>query len=216
LPDSASGGGPPASGCGGRGSPTSTCGGGDSSIQSRDGGSQVGGSPIQRASNGSALVRACDGVPGPWDGDTSKADEQATPLDVRVATATHEARGSSGVTEGARCAQRRSRMTSSDPAQFGRPEWRHTSVIMSSTTSSGDYLLRFVCFFDYCVLCLPHVLFTLKIVRFYALTRSLYISLMHAYFLHAHWKGNSLIYVVRYLRVCNGNSHDFAIIFGSV
>jgi hypothetical protein len=38
--------------------------------------------------------------PGPRSGDTSKAGEQATPLDVRVATATHEARGSSGVTEG--------------------------------------------------------------------------------------------------------------------
>jgi hypothetical protein len=59
---------------------------------------------------------------GPRGGGTSKAGEQATPLDVRVATATHEARGSSDVTEGARCAQRRSRMTSSDPAQFGRPE----------------------------------------------------------------------------------------------
>jgi hypothetical protein len=59
--------------------------------------------------------------PGPRGGGTSKAGEQAAPLDVRVATATHEARGSSGVTEGA-CAQRRSRMTSSDPAQFGRPE----------------------------------------------------------------------------------------------
>jgi hypothetical protein len=65
--------------------------------------------------------------------------------------------------------------------------------------------------FDYCVLCLPHVLFTLKTVRFYAWTRTSYISL-----LHAHWKGNSLIYVVRNLRACNRNSYDFAIIFGSV
>jgi hypothetical protein len=44
--------------------------------------------------------------PEPRGGGTSKVDEQAAPLDVRVATATHEARGSSGVTEGARCAQR--------------------------------------------------------------------------------------------------------------
>jgi hypothetical protein len=29
-------------------------------------------------------------------------------------------------------------------------------------------------------------------------------------------KGNSLIYVVHNLRACNGNFHDFAIIFGSV
>jgi hypothetical protein len=36
------------------------------------------------------------------------------------------------------------------------------------------------------------------------LEQSSYISL-----LHAHWKGNSLIYVVRNLRACNGNSHDF-------
>jgi hypothetical protein len=59
---------------------------------------------------------------GPRGGGTSKAGDHAAPLDVRVATATHEARGLSGVTEGARCAQRRPRMISSDPAQFGRPE----------------------------------------------------------------------------------------------
>jgi hypothetical protein len=54
------------------------------------------------------------------------------------------------------------------------------------------------CFlFDYCVLCLPYVLFTLKTVRSYAWTQSSYISL-----LHAHWKGNSLIYVVRNLCAC--------------
>jgi hypothetical protein len=46
--------------------------------------------------------------PGPRGGGTSKAGEQAAPLDVRVATTTNKARGSSGVTEGARCAQRRS------------------------------------------------------------------------------------------------------------
>jgi hypothetical protein len=34
--------------------------------------------------------------------------------------------------------------------------------------------------FDYCVLCLTHTLFTLKIVRFYAWTWSSYISLLHA------------------------------------
>jgi hypothetical protein len=36
--------------------------------------------------------------------------------------------------------------------------------------------------FDYCVLCLPYTLFTLKTVRFYAWIRSSYISLLHAYF----------------------------------
>lgn len=59
---------------------------------------------------------------GPRGGGTFKAGEQAAPLNVRVVTATHEARGSSGVTEGARCDQLRSRMTSSDPVQFGWPE----------------------------------------------------------------------------------------------
>jgi hypothetical protein len=56
----------------------------------------------------------------------------------------------------------------------------------------------------------------LKIVRFYAETRGSYISLLHAYFLHTHWKDNFLIYVVRNLCACNENSHYFAIIFGSV
>jgi hypothetical protein len=60
------GGGPPV---GGRGSLTSTRGGGGFSIRSSGGGYQVGGG--------------------------SKVGEQAAPLDVRVATTTHEARGSS-------------------------------------------------------------------------------------------------------------------------
>jgi hypothetical protein len=45
--------------------------------------------------------------PKPRGGGTSKADEQATPVDVRVATTTHEADvRASDVTEGVRCAQR--------------------------------------------------------------------------------------------------------------
>jgi hypothetical protein len=50
---------------GGRNSITSTRGGGGSSIRSSGGGSQVGGggSPIQRASDSGALVRASGGVP---------------------------------------------------------------------------------------------------------------------------------------------------------
>jgi hypothetical protein len=61
-----------------------------------------------------------------------------------------------------------------------------------ATTSSDSCFL-----FDYCVVCLLHVLFTLKTVWFYVWTWSSYISLLHTYFLHAHWKYNSLIYVVR-------------------
>jgi hypothetical protein len=85
--------------------------------------------------------------PGPRGGGTSKAGKQAAPLDVRVVMATHEAQGSSGITEGARCARRWSRVTSSDPARFGRLEWRHTYVLVSSTTSSDRCLLQFVFFF---------------------------------------------------------------------
>jgi hypothetical protein len=45
--------------------------------------------------------------PKPRGGSTSKAGEQATPVDVQVAMATHEADvRASDVTEGARCAQR--------------------------------------------------------------------------------------------------------------
>jgi hypothetical protein len=88
------GGGPPA---GGRNSMTSTRDGGGSSIRSSGYGSHVDGdgSPIQRASDSGPLVRASDDVPEPRGGGTSKAGEQAAPVDVRVATTTHEARGSS-------------------------------------------------------------------------------------------------------------------------
>jgi hypothetical protein len=74
-------------------------------------------------------------------GGTSKAGEQATPVDVRVATATHEARCSS---------ERR----------HGRREMR-AAMITRDILRSGA-----VFFFDYCVLCLPHVLFTLKLYDF--------------------------------------------------
>jgi hypothetical protein len=115
-------------------------------------------------------VRASCGVPGAprrvRGGGTPKAGEQAAPPNVREATVPHEARGSSGVMEGARCMQQWSRVTSSDPTQFGRPEWRPPSILVLSTTSSGNYLLRFVLSFDYCVLCLPHALFTLKLYDF--------------------------------------------------
>ena len=68
------------------------------------------------------LCRQAAASLGPRGGGTSKASEQAAPLDVRVVMATHEAQGSSGVTEGVRCTQQRSHKTSSDPAQFGWPE----------------------------------------------------------------------------------------------
>jgi hypothetical protein len=89
LPDSTRSGGAPASGCGGRGSPTSTCGGDGSSA------------PVPRSaataprSRGRAttvpLCGQAAAFPGPRGGDSSTAGEQAAPLDVRVATATHEA-----------------------------------------------------------------------------------------------------------------------------
>jgi hypothetical protein len=75
---------------GGHGSLTSALGGGGSSIRSS--GSD---SPIQRASEAGPLCGQVAAFLGPRGGGTSKADEQATPLDVRVATTTHEARGSS-------------------------------------------------------------------------------------------------------------------------
>jgi hypothetical protein len=81
--------------------------------------------------------------PGSRGGGTSKAGEQATPVDVRVATTTHEARSSS-------------------EWRRGRPEMR-AAMIARDILRSGV-----VFFFDYCVLCLPHVLFTPKTIRFYA------------------------------------------------
>jgi hypothetical protein len=63
-------------------------------------------------------------------------------------------------------------------SDFGRPELCLCRRRRSPATTSSDLFFLF----DYCVLCLPHVLFTLKTVRFYAWTRSLYISLLHAYF----------------------------------
>jgi hypothetical protein len=88
------GGGPPA---GGRNSITSTHGGRGSSIRSSGGGSQVGGgvSPIQRASDSGALCGQAAASLRSRGGGTSKAGEQATPVDVRVATVMHEARCSS-------------------------------------------------------------------------------------------------------------------------
>jgi hypothetical protein len=131
LPDSARGGGPPASGCGGRGSQTSTCGGGGSQAggggpRSRGratavplcggGGSQAGGRNSIISTRGGVVPRSgvvaavprsrgratagplcgqAAASPKPRGGGTVKAGVQATPVDVRVATTTHEARCSS-------------------------------------------------------------------------------------------------------------------------
>jgi hypothetical protein len=99
---------------------TSTRGGGGSSIQSSGSGSQVGGggSPIRRASDSGALVRATGGVP-----------EQATPIDVRVATTTHEARCSS---------ERR----------HGRPEM-HAAMIARDILRSGAVFFSIIVFYAY-------------------------------------------------------------------
>jgi hypothetical protein len=100
--------------------------------------------------------------PRPRGGGTSKAGEQAAPLDVRVAMAMHGARGSSGVMEGA---------SARNDDRAWHPPIRRSSGGPSNdlhmclyrrrrppaTTSSDSCFL-----FDYCVLCLPHVLFTLK------------------------------------------------------
>jgi hypothetical protein len=162
------GGGPPADG---RSSITSTLGGGGSSIRSSGGGSQVGGggSPIQRASDSGPLCGQAAAFPRPQGGDTSKAGEQAAPVDVRVATATHEARGSSERRHGRR--EMRAAMIARDILRSGAV-WaaRVTTYICARVI---DDVLRPLppsihVFFNYCVLCLPHVLFTLKIVRFYA------------------------------------------------
>jgi hypothetical protein len=81
---------------GGRNSITSTRGGGGSSIRSSGGGPRSRG----RATAGPLCGQAA-ASPKPRGGGTSKAGEQATPVDVR-ATATHEARCSSEQRHGRR------------------------------------------------------------------------------------------------------------------
>jgi hypothetical protein len=171
---------------------TSTRGGENSSIRSSGGGSQVGGggSPIQMASDSGALVRASGGVP--------EAQSWRNFQGRRVSGARRRA-SSDGDAWGARferAASRKARDARSDDRAW------HPSVRRSLGGPSDDLYLCLChrrcppattsfdsCFlFNYCVLCLPHVLFTLETVRFYAWTRSSYINLLHTYFLHAHWK----------------------------
>jgi hypothetical protein len=169
LPQSVCGGGPPA---GGRSSMTSTHRSGGSSIRSSGGGSQVGGggSPIQRASDSGPLCGQAAASPMPRGGGTSKAGEQAAPVDVRVATAMHEARGSSKRRHGRR--EMRAAMIARDIFRSGAVSVaRVTTYICACVIDDVLWPLppSIRVFFSIIVfLCLPHVLFTLKIVRFYA------------------------------------------------
>jgi hypothetical protein len=194
---------------------TSMRGGEGSSIWSSGGGSQVGGggSPFQRTSDSGALLRASGGVPEAprrrhFQGQRASGARRCASRDGDAWGARFE-----------RAASRKARDARNDDRAWHPPIQRslggprddlHLCLCHRrrppATTSFDSCFL-----FEYCVLCLPYVLFTLKTVRFYAWTRSSYISL-----LHAHWKDNSLIYVVRNLRACNVNSYYFAIIFGSV
>jgi hypothetical protein len=126
---------------------TSTRSGGGSSIRSSGNGSQVGGggSQIQRASDSGALVRASGGVTEAprrrhFQGRRASGARRRASSDVNTWGARFERAASPKVRDA--CSW--SRVTSSDPAQFRRPEWRPTFVLVSSTTSSGHYLLRFV------------------------------------------------------------------------
>jgi hypothetical protein len=76
---------------------TSTRGGGGSSIWSSGGGSRsVAVAPRSRGrAKAGPLCGQAAASPRPRGGGTSKAREQAAPVDMLVATTTHEARGSS-------------------------------------------------------------------------------------------------------------------------
>jgi hypothetical protein len=159
------------------------CGGGGSSIRSSGGGSHIGGygvdgSPIQRAATAGyqcgwatatyPQTRAVAAHPNP-------RTMVASP-DVRVAMVPHEASGSSGDGHAWHPLIRRSSGATSDDLLC--------SCVLDGVLGRLLPPIR-VMHFDYCVLCLPHALFTLKTLKFYVWTRSSYISLLHAYFLHA-------------------------------
>jgi hypothetical protein len=154
--------------------------------------------PIQRANDSGTLVWASDGVPrAPRR--RHFQDRRASDAPRRVSSdgdawgasferaASQKVRGARSYDRAWHPPIRRSLGGSSDDLHLCLCHQR----CPPATTSSNSCFL-----FDYCVLCLPHVLFTLKTVRFYAWRRSSYISLLHAYFLHAHWKDNFLIYAV--------------------
>jgi hypothetical protein len=103
-------------------------------------------------------------VPRPRGGDTPKASEQAAP--PRRASSDGAARG----TRFERCNGRhevRAATVARDILRSGAVRAARvttTSVLVSSTTASSDSCNLF----DYYVLCLPYVLFTVKTLRFYA------------------------------------------------
>jgi hypothetical protein len=139
-------------------------------------------------------VRASGGDLGaprrPRGDDTPEASEQATTHlqalaaathlnprttvahpDVRLATTSHEDRATMVACDILRSgAIRAARVTTSI-----------RSCVLDSVLQRLPPPIR-IMHFDYCVLCLPHTLFTLKTVGFYARSRSSYISLLHTYF----------------------------------
>jgi hypothetical protein len=146
-------------------------------------------------------VRASGGIPGAsrqTRGDnTPKAGEQATP--PRRASSDGAARGTRFERHHGRREVRTATIARdillSSAVWAARVTTSICSCVVDDVLRQLPHLLR-VMSFDYCVLVLPQARFTLKTIRFYDWTRSSYISLLHAYFLHAHWKGNSLIYGV--------------------
>jgi hypothetical protein len=145
--------------------------GGGSSIWSSGGSSQVGGggSLVQRASDGGALVRATGGVPGA---------PRRRHFQGRRGSSAPRRVSSDGDARDARFERR-----------HGRREVRASTIahdILRSGAVRAARVTTYICacviddvlrrlpppirvfFFYYCVLCLPHVLFTLKTVRFYA------------------------------------------------
>jgi hypothetical protein len=164
---------------------TSMRGDGGSSIWSSGGGSQVGcgGSLIQRASDSGAFVRASGGVPEAprrrqFQGRrASEARRHASRDDDAWGTMFERA-----ASRKARDARRDDhawhpliRRNLSDPSDDLHLYLCHRRRPSATTSFDSCFL------FDYCVLCLPHVLFTLKTVRFYAWTRTSYTSLLHAH-----------------------------------
>jgi hypothetical protein len=206
LPKTARDGAPSASGCGGGGSPTRTRGGSGSSIRSSGDSSQIGGAVAAtprsrgRATAGPRCGQAA-ATPGP------RGEREAAALPRQASKRRPRRMSSDSAARGWRFERRHERLEVRAATIMRHILWsgavRTARVMISIRSCVLDDVLRqlpppiHVMPFDYCVLSLLHALFTLKSVGFYAWTRSSYISLLHAYCLCAHCKGNSLIYVVR-------------------
>jgi hypothetical protein len=186
LPQSVHGDGPST---GGRSSTTSTHDGGGSSIRSSGCGSQVagGGSPIQRASDSGALVRASGGVP---EAQRRRHFQGRRANDVRLRASSD---GDAGGARFERAASRKARDARGDDRVW------HPPIRCSLGGPSGNLHLCLCyrrrppdttyfdsCFlFDYCVLCLPHVLFTLKTYNFMLEHRDrISVYCMHIFCMH--------------------------------